>query len=63
MPVRAALSIASATFGSAWPTTIEPKPLWKSAYSFPSTSQTWLPFPSRRYTGYGSHAWKDDGTP
>ena len=29
----------------------EPKPLWKSTYSLPSTSQTRLPFPSRRYTG------------
>ena len=48
VPVRAARSIASATFGCAWPTTIEPKPLWKSTYSLPSTSQTRLPFPSRR---------------
>src|SRR6478752_8764133 len=63
VPVRAARSIASATFGCAWPTTMEPNPLWKSRYSLPSTSTTPLPWPSRRYTGYGSHAWNDEPTP
>ena len=63
VPVRAARSIASATFGCAWPTTMQPKPLWKSRYSLPSTSTTPLPCPSRRYTGYGSHAWNDEPTP
>ncbi len=28
VPLRAALSIASMIFGWAWPTAIEPKPLW-----------------------------------
>ena len=46
-PCAPARSIASTTFGCAWPTTIEPKPLWKSTYSLPSTSQTRLPLPSR----------------
>jgi hypothetical protein len=39
-------STASTTFGCAWPCTIEPKPLWKSIISFPSTSQISGPRPS-----------------
>jgi hypothetical protein len=46
VPVRAARSIASTTFGWAWPTSMLPKPLWKSTYAFPSTSRTVLPRPS-----------------
>lgn len=30
MPLRAACSTASATTGWAWPTAIDPNPLWKS---------------------------------
>jgi hypothetical protein len=36
---------AAPTVGLAWPMHITPKPLWKSAYSLPSTSQTRLPLP------------------
>ena len=36
---------ASATCGFAWPMHITPKPLWKSTYSLPSTSQTCAPLP------------------
>ncbi len=34
-----------------WPTTLTPKPPWKSVYSVPSTSQTREPEPRSRYTG------------
>ena len=34
--------------GLAWPTHITPKPLWKSTYSLPSTSQTCAPAPRSR---------------
>src|SRR5688572_1073405 len=47
----------------AWPTHITPKPLWKSMYSFPSTSQTCAPVPRSTYTGQGSFSWKEEGTP
>ena len=43
-----ARSIASTIFGCAWPTTIEPKPPWKSTYSLPSTSQTLRAVPVAR---------------
>jgi hypothetical protein len=36
---------AAAITGFACPTHMTPKPLWKSRYSFPSTSQTWAPTP------------------
>ena len=36
---------ASPITGLAWPTHITPKPLWKSTYSEPSTSQTSAPLP------------------
>ena len=36
---------AAPTTGFAWPMHITPKPLWKSVYSLPSTSQTRLPSP------------------
>ena len=36
---------ASPITGFACPTHITPKPLWKSTYSEPSTSQTSAPFP------------------
>ena len=45
VPVRAARSMASTTFGCAWPTTLQPKPPWKSTYSVSSTSHTCEPFP------------------
>jgi len=34
--------------GCAWPCGIEPKPLWKSIRSVPSTSQTFEPTPRSR---------------
>src|SRR4051794_21321347 len=40
-----------------------PKPLWKSTYSLPSTSQTCAPSPCDRYVGRGSAAWNELGTP
>ena len=40
-----------------------PKPLWKSAYSFPSTSHTLDPAPRSMYTGHGSFSWNEEGTP
>src|SRR3954468_18593702 len=40
-----------------------PKPLWKSMYSVPSTSQTRARRPRATYTGQGSERWNDDGTP
>ena len=48
VPVRAARSIASTTFGCACPTTLTPNPPWKSRYSVPSTSQTCEPCPRSR---------------
>ena len=39
---------AAPTSGLAWPMHITPKPLWKSTYSLPSTSQTRLPLPRLR---------------
>ena len=36
---------AAPTVGLAWPMHMTPKPLWKSMYSFPSTSQTRVPSP------------------
>ncbi len=54
---------AVTTAGWAWPTTITPKPLWKSTYSLPSTSHTWLPLPWSMNTGCGGVSWNDDGTP
>ena len=39
-PARTRSAIASTIAGCAWPCTIEPKPLWKSQSSRPSTSQT-----------------------
>ena len=36
---------AAAMAGLAWPTHMTPKPLWKSRYSLPSTSQTFAPLP------------------
>ena len=36
---------AAAMIGFACPTHMTPKPLWKSRYSLPSTSQTWAPTP------------------
>ena len=53
---------AAAMTGFACPTHITPKPLWKSRYSLPSTSQTW-----RRAAldvdGPRVAAWNGDGTP
>src|SRR6202035_216714 len=40
-----------------------PKPLWKSAYSLPSTSQTRLPWPWSMNTCCGGVSWNDEGTP
>ena len=54
---------ASAIRGFAWPTHITPKPLWKSMYSFPSTSHTCAPDPRSTYTGQGSFSWNEEGTP
>ena len=54
---------ASTIRGFAWPTHITPKPLWKSMYSFPSTSQTCAPLPRSMYTGQGSFSWNEEGTP
>ena len=51
MPWSATARIASTIFGCAWPTTLTPKPPWKSTYSLPSTSQTFEPCPRRRYVG------------
>ena len=45
VPRLAASWIASTIRGCAWPTTMAPKPQWKSRYSLPSWSQMWLPFP------------------
>ena len=39
---------ASPIVGFAWPTAMTPKPLWKSTYSPPSTSQTRAPLPRSR---------------
>ena len=39
---------AAPTVGFAWPIAITPKPLWKSTYSWPSTSQTRAPSPRSR---------------
>ncbi len=39
---------AAPTVGFAWPMHMTPKPLWKSTYSLPSTSQTRLPSPRSR---------------
>ena len=47
----AAFVSASTILGCAWPTTLTPKPPWKSLYSVPSTSQTLEPLPFSRYTG------------
>src|SRR6185503_5893712 len=44
----AALVSASTILGWAWPTTLTPKPPWKSLYSLPSTSQTLEAFPFSR---------------
>ena len=49
--------------GCAWPCTIVPKPLWKSRYSEPSTSQTFEPTPCLRKIGCGARTWYEDGTP
>src|SRR3954449_5200762 len=54
---------ASPITGLACPTHITPKPLWKSTYSVPSTSQTSAPLPRSMYTGHGSLSWKEEGTP
>src|SRR4029077_19891818 len=54
---------ASTIRGCACPTTMTPKPLWKSTYSFPSTSQTRLPRPYSTKTGWGDASWNDEGTP
>ena len=43
--------------GCACPWTMEPKPLWKSRYSEPSTSQTFEPEPRSRKIGCGSRTW------
>ena len=48
VPSRARSEIASTIAGCAWPMTIEPKPLWKSQSSRPSTSQTRAPWPRSR---------------
>ena len=45
---------AAAIAGCACPWVIALNPLWKSRYSFPSTSQTRAPWPRARYTGHGS---------
>ena len=63
IPRSATRRIASTIFGCAWPTTLTPKPPWKSVYSEPSTSQTRESWPRSRYTGYGSPAWKFEATP
>jgi hypothetical protein len=44
----AARCSAATIFGWAWPTTLTPKPPWKSLYSVPSTSKTLDPFPRSR---------------
>ena len=54
---------AAAMVGLAWPTHMTPKPLWKSMYSLPSTSQTFALSPRTRYVGHGSFFWNCDGTP
>ena len=43
--------------GWACPCTIVPKPLWKSRYSEPSTSQTFEPTPCLRKIGWGARTW------
>ncbi len=63
LPSAIALETAAAITGLACPTHITPKPLWKSRYSLPSTSQTAAPCPRSRYTGHGSARWNCDGTP
>ena len=45
VPRTARSATALAITGFAWPTHITPKPLWKSTYSLPSTSQTCAPEP------------------
>ena len=54
---------AAPIVGFACPTHITPKPLWKSVYWLPSTSQTCEPLPCVRYVGQGSFFWNCDGTP
>ncbi len=44
----AALVSASTILGWAWPTTLTPKPPWKSVYWVPSTSKTLDPLPRSR---------------
>ena len=41
-------AIALPMAGGAWPCTMEPKPLWKSHISLPSTSHTFGPAPRSR---------------
>ena len=45
VPWVTAWVMASTIVGCAWPTMPTPKPPWKSRYSLPSTSHTWLPAP------------------
>ena len=48
VPSAARSVIARVITGCACPCVIEPKPLWKSRYSVPSTSQTRWPSPCVR---------------
>ena len=45
VPTSICALTAAAMTGLAWPTHMTPKPLWKSRYSLPSTSQTLAPWP------------------
>ena len=48
VPSSSRASTARVIAGWAWPCGIEPKPLWKSIRSVPSTSQTFEPEPRSR---------------
>src|SRR5215217_6581998 len=63
VPASICFLTAAAMTGFACPTHMTPKPLWKSRYSLPSTSQTFAPCPRSTYTGHGSFFWNWDGTP
>ncbi len=63
VPMSTRALTAAPTLGFAWPMHMTPKPLWKSVYSLPSTSQTREPSPRSMYVGHGSFCWKEDGTP
>ena len=63
VPAATRAVTAATIAGWAWPASVVPKPLCRSTYSVPSTSQTLDPCPRSMNTGHGGASCHDEATP